>query len=334
MAMLNKLLRFGIYTTIFLLALVCSLYLTSKWIIQSEEEVLVPNLVGHDTVYALDLLTSLGLNIKVGGFMWSETVPKNFIALQEPAFGTWLKRDRDVKVTISRGSRSVKVPKLEGMRLREAKLVLSQNGLHLGGICRVPSSRYAQDTIIAQRPAPLKEIVRGDSVDFLISEGPEAVAVAMPELRQRSVGQALGILEELGLLVSIVKEIHQPGLPLQTIVGQRPLPGYRVDADSSLILTVNRIPQPKGPQAKLWWITYKVEPGYFKKEIALSRQQDGKTVPFYNTIHPPGDRLDWLVWARFPGEVSVVVDGLPQRLKSTGFDWEDMAGFSYFPTGD
>ena len=55
MAMLNKLLRFGIYTAIFLLALVCSLYLTSKWIIQSEEEVLVPNLVGHDTVYALDL---------------------------------------------------------------------------------------------------------------------------------------------------------------------------------------------------------------------------------------------------------------------------------------
>jgi hypothetical protein len=67
MALLNKLVKFGIYAAIFLGALLCSLYLTSKWIIQSEEEVLVPNLVGHDTVYALDLLTSLGLNIKVGG---------------------------------------------------------------------------------------------------------------------------------------------------------------------------------------------------------------------------------------------------------------------------
>src|SRR5210317_467781 len=189
MALLNKLVKFGIYAAVFLVALLCSLYLTSKWIIQSEEEVLVPNLVGHDTVYALDLLTSLGLNIKVGGFMWSETVPKNFIGSQEPVSGTWLKRDRDVKVVISRGSRRVRVPNLVGTRMREAKLVLSQNGLHLGGICRIPSSQYPRDTIITQRPKALQEIERGESVDFLISDGPKSFAVAMPELRQRTMGQ-------------------------------------------------------------------------------------------------------------------------------------------------
>lgn len=329
MAILNKLLRFGIYAAIFLGALVCSLYLTSKWIIQSEEEVLAPNLVGHDTIYALDLLTSLGLNIKVGGFMWSESVPKNFIALQEPAFGTWLKRDRDVKVIISRGSKRVRVPKVVGTRLREAKLVLSQNGLHLGGICRVPLSQYPRDTIIAQTPAALQEIERGEDVDFLVSDGPVAVAVAMPELRQRPVGQALKILEDLGLVASTVKDVHQPGLPLNTIVGQRPLAGYRVDAEISLILTVNRLPQHKGPQARLWWITYQMEPGYFKKEVALSRQQDGEVIPLYSKIHPPGEQLDWLVWARSPEEVSILVDGLPQRLKPRSFDWEDMARFSY-----
>jgi beta-lactam-binding protein with PASTA domain len=333
MAILNKLLRSGIYLALFLGALVCSLYLTSKWIIQSEEEVLVPNLVGHDTVYALDLLTSLGLNIKVGGFMWSESVPKNFIAQQEPLFGTWLKRDRDVKVIIYRGSQSVRVPKIVGTRLREAKLVLSQNGLHLGGICRVPSSQHPRDTIIAQTPAPLQEIARGEYVDFLVSDGPEDVAVAMPELRQRPVGQALKILNELGLAATRVKEVHQPGLPLNTIVGQRPLAGYRVDAEISLILTVNRLPQHKESQSRLWWITYQMEPGYFKKEVALSRQQDWEVIPLYSRIHLPGEQLDWLVWARSPEEVSVFVDGVPQRLKPRSFDWGDMARFRYLSTG-
>ena len=156
MAVYNKLLRFGIYAAIFVAGLVCSLYLSSKWIIQSGKEVLVPELVGHDTVYALDLLTSLGLNIKVGGFMYSETVPKNFVAFQEPASGTRLKSDRDVKVIISRGSKSVRVPKLVGTRLREAELVLSQNGLQMGGNCRIPSSLYPRDTVIAQNPFPLR----------------------------------------------------------------------------------------------------------------------------------------------------------------------------------
>jgi len=321
MAILNKLLRFGIYAVIFVVALVCSLYLTSKWIVQSEEEVLVPDLVGHDTVYALDLLTSLGLNIKVGGFMWSESVPKNFIASQKPDSGTWLKQDRDVKVIISRGSKRVRVPKLVGTKLREAKLVLAQNGLQLGGICRIPASQYPRGTIIAQKPEFLQEIERGQSVDFLISNGSKSDAVAMPELRQRSVGQALKILEGLGLLPSEVKEVHQPEQPLNTVVGQRPLAGYRVDGDSSIVLTINRLPQPKGQEAKLWWITYQLAPGYFKKEITLSQNQDGENMDLYRRIHRPGDQLDWLIWVRSPDEVSILVDGLLQRQESISFNW-------------
>jgi serine/threonine-protein kinase len=321
MAILNKLLRFGIYGGIFLLALVCSLYLTSKWIVQSEEEVLVPDLVGHDTVYALDLLTSLGLNIKVGGFMWSETVPKNFIASQKPDSGTWLKQDRDVKVIISRGSKRVRVPKLVGTKLREAKLVLAQNGLQLGGICRIPAPQYPRGTVIAQKPEFLQEIERGQSVDFLISNGSKAVAVAMPELLERPVGQALKILDALGLVPSEVEEVHQPDQPLNTIVGQRPLAGYRVDGDSSVVLTINRLPQPKGQEAKLWWITYHLAAGYFKKEITLRQHQDDEYMYLYRRIHRPGDQLDWLIWVRSPEEVAVLVDGLPQRQEPIGFNW-------------
>ena len=334
MAMFQKLLKFSIYAAIFVGALLISLYLTSKWIIQSEKEVLVPNLVGQDTVYALDLLTSLGLNIKVGGFMYSETVPKNFIAFQEPESGTRLKRDRDVKVIISRGSKSVRVPKLVGTRLREAELVLSQNGLHLGGICRIPSSQYSRETIIAQRPAPLQELERGESVDFLISAGPKSVEVAMPELRQRPVGQALKILDGMGLFIAAVKQVHQPGQPLDTIVGQRPLSGYRVDADSSITLMVNRLPQPRGSKAKFWWITYQVPSGYFKKEIALRQLQDDGERLIYRKIHHPGDQLDWLVWAKYPEEISVFADGLLQRQEPSGFDWESSDELSHFSSDE
>lgn len=334
MAVFKKLLRFGIYGGIFLVGLVCSLYLTSKWIIQSEEEVLVPNLVGHDTVYALDLLTSLGLNIKVGGFMWSETVPKNFIAFQEPDAGIRLKRDRDVKVTISRGSKSVRVPKLLGTRLREADLVLSQNGLQMGGLCRIPSSKHPRDTIIAQRPGPLQELERGETVDLLISDGPESIAVAMPELRRRSVGQALKTLDNLGLAPAAVKEVHRPGLPLHTIVGQRPLSGYRADANSSIILMVNRVPHPKEREAKLWWTSYQLPPGYFKKEVALSLHRNSRQILLYRKIHRPGDQLDWLIWAQSPQEVSIFVDGMLQRQESSGFDWENFSKLTYSSFGD
>jgi hypothetical protein len=108
---------------------------------------------------------------------------------------------------------------------------------------------------------------------------------------------------------------------LNTVVGQRPLAGYRVDGDSSIVLTINRLSQPKGQEAKLWWITYQLAPGYFKKEITLSQNQDGENMDLYRRIHRPGDQLDWLIWVRSPDEVSILVDGLIQRQETIGFNW-------------
>ncbi|UCG14501.1 MAG: PASTA domain-containing protein [Deltaproteobacteria bacterium] len=321
MFVLRKFLRYGVYAAIFFAGVLCSVYLTSKWIIKSEEVVMVPDLVGHDTVYALDLLTSLGLNIKVGGFIWSEAVPKNFIASQEPAPGTRLKRDRDVKVALSRGSRSVPVPKLEGANVREAELVLSQNGLQLGGISRVVSDSHPRDLVIAQNPVPLHELERGRSVDLLVSDGPMPVAIAMPELRQRPVRQALQDLEKLGLAAA-VKEVHRPGDPLHTVVGQQPKAGYRVDSNSSIGLTVNRVPRAERSRSKLWWLTYQVSEGYFKKEVALSKRVNGKPILLYRGIHRPGDQVEWLVWAQSIEEIDIIVDGRLQTPEASGFHWE------------
>jgi serine/threonine-protein kinase len=318
MAALGRLLKYALYASIFLGALLCSLYLTSTWIIQSEEEVVVPNLEGQDTVYALDLLTSLGLNIKVGGFTWSETVPKNCIAFQDPPPGTRCKRDRDVRVVLSRGSRSVRVPKLTGICLREAELVLSQNGLQLGGVCRSYSSEHPQHQVIAQCPGALQNVQRGQEVDLLVSSGSRAAAVAMPELRHRHLRQALEVLDGLGLTVATVQDRHLQHEPLQTVVGQRPLAGYRVDPESPVVLVVNRPPDFAASQAKLWWVSYLVPEGFFKKEIGLCQRVDDQEVPLYRKIHSPGERMEWLVWAESLDEIHVLVDGHRQPVESRG----------------
>ncbi|MBW1980693.1 MAG: PASTA domain-containing protein [Deltaproteobacteria bacterium] len=312
MAIIGKMLRVGLFLGIFLIALLSGLFFTSKWIVQNEAEVVVPDLVGHDTVYALDLLTSLGLNIKVSGFEWSDSVPKNFIAFQDPAPGVRLKRDRDVKVVLSRGSRTVRMPNVVGVRLQEAVLVLSQNGLQQGGICRVFSQRYPRNIVMAQSPAALGEIERGRPVDLLVSKGPRPPVRAMPELRHQSVSKALLRLKGLGLTVAAIQEVHSPGEPLNVIVSQRPVAGYRVTAATPITLQTNRSRQRPEQRPGLLLISYLVPEGYFKKEITVFQQIGGKTVEISRGIHQPGELLQWLVWARSPQEVSIYADGVHQ----------------------
>jgi beta-lactam-binding protein with PASTA domain len=318
MAIVSRLLRLGLYGAIFFVSLFASLYLTSKWIIQREPEVTVPNLVGHDTVYALDLLTLLGLNIKVSGFEWSDTVPKNFVAFQEPPSGTVLKRDRDVKVVLSRGSRTVRVPGLVEMSLRETELVLAQNGLERGDVCRVPSGRYPRDTVMAQSPSPLQEVERARAVHLLVSDGPEPLAVAMPDVRLLPPTSAVEAVRRLELGRPAIQDVYRPGEPQDVVLGQIPLPGYVVYRDQPIRLSVNRMPGPGELPARLLTVTYVVPEGFLKREVSLYQQVNGKSTLIARSLHLPGERLQWLVWARSPDEVTVYLDGVPQARSPIG----------------
>jgi beta-lactam-binding protein with PASTA domain len=329
MAIVSRLLRLGLYGAIFFVSLLASLYLTSKWIIQREPEVTVPNLVGHDTVYALDLLTALGLNIKVSGFEWSDTVPKNFVAFQEPPSGTVLKRDRDVKVVLSRGSRTVRVPGLVEMSLRETELVLAQNGLERGDVCRVPSGRYPRDTVMAQSPPPLQEVERGRAVHLLVSDGPEPLAVAMPDVRLLPPTRAVEAVRHLELGRPAIQDVYRPAEPQDVVLGQVPLPGYVVYRDQPIRLSVNRMPLPKELPARLLTITYVVPEGFLKREVSLYQQVNGKSTLIARGLHLPGQRLQWLVWARSPDEVTVYLDGVPQARSPIALGGNGWGGPSF-----
>jgi len=328
-AIVSRLLRLGLYGAIFVVSLISTLYLTSTWIIQREPEVTVPNLVGHDTVYALDLLTVLRLNIKVSGFEWSDTVPKNFIAFQDPPSGTVLKRDRDVKVVLSRGSRTVRVPRLVEMRRREAELVLAQNGLERGDICRLPSGRYQRDTVIAQSPPPLQEVERGRAVQLLVSDGPEPLAVAMPDVRLLSPARAVEVVQRLELGRPAIQEVYRPGEPQDVVLGQIPLPGYVAYRDQPIRLSVNRMPRPKELPARFLTITYVVPEGFIKRDVSLYQQVDGKSILIARGLHSPGERLQWLVWARSPDELTVHLDGVPQTRSLIGLEGKGWRGPSF-----
>ena len=111
-----------LFKTLMLFAIVAAVagisgYLTLRFIIKGEDTVVVPDLVGRDVIYALNILTDLGLNTKVKGFEYRGDVPKNHVAHQDPAPGNVIKKDRDVRIIISKGPRSLVVPNFVGMNV-------------------------------------------------------------------------------------------------------------------------------------------------------------------------------------------------------------------------
>ena len=283
-------------------------YLTLRFIIKSEDTVVVPQLVGKDVVYALDILTDLGLNIKVSGFEYRPDLPKNHVAHQEPGPGSEVKKDRDVRVIISKGPKTLVMPNLVGMDIRQAHIIMEENGLSRGVVSRTFSDQAAADELIAHVPPPGALVTRGDSVDLLVSLGRRPPTYEMPYLSGLGLEDAILILDRSHLGLGHIRSVQRDDLPKDVVVEQNPPSGYQVTSGTLVNLTVNRIE--KGPMLDqgLRLFHHRAHEGFLKKHVRFRVNAFGVFYDLYDLFVRPGERMWFLA---------------PQDRETTVFLYED-----------
>lgn len=131
----------------------------------------IPDLYGEDGTIAVNMLKSYGFKVsEIRDF--SNTVAENLVIktvpakLQEAALGS------TVQVYISMGSNQlpITVPDITGNTIQEATEILIANGLEIGTITPVQSSRPI-GTIIMQSPMESSSVAPGTRVDVNVSSG-------------------------------------------------------------------------------------------------------------------------------------------------------------------
>jgi serine/threonine-protein kinase len=268
-------------------------YLTLRFIIKSEDTVVVPELVGKDVVYALDILTDLGLNIKVSGFEYRPDIPKNHVAYQDPRPGSEVKKDRDVRIVVSRGPKSLVVPNLVGMDIRQAQIIMEENGLSQGAVSRTFSDVIAEDEIIGHTPPSGTVVSRGNSLDLLVSLGSRPLTYEMPYLHGLTLEDAILIIERVHLGLGQIKSVHRNDLPLDVVVEQSPRAGYQVAARTLVNLTMNRA-EGAVPGRGLSLFHHRTDDGFLKKHIRFRVNAFGMLYDLYDAFVSPGKGI-WLL---------------------------------------
>ena len=279
-----------------------SAYFTLRFIIKSEDTVVVPDLVGRDVVYALDILTDLGLNIKVSGFEYRSDIPKNHVAYQHPGPGSEVKKDRDVRILVSKGPKSLFVPNLVGMDIRQAHIIMEENGLSRGVVSRTFSDRAAEDEIVGHTPPSGTVVSRGDSMDLLVSLGSRPVTYQMPYLHGLALEDAILILEKVHLGLGQMESVQRNDLPMDVVVEQSPLAGHQVAAGTLVNLTMNRATGAV-PGRGLSLFHHRTHQGFLKQHIRFRVNAFGMIYDLYDVFVSPGES----VWLLAPEEPEATV---------------------------
>lgn len=279
---------------------------------KSAKEIILPELRGKNIIYVLETLTHLGLNPKLHGTRFDDIIPKYGVTFQDPAPGTTIKKGRDVVIYISKGHKENIIPDLRQVPLKIALLTLERKEFKTGTLSYVYSDKTGKDQVIAQYPPAFSTVKSNSLCSFLVSRGPEPMALVMPDLGGLGLNRAVNLLESQDLVVSRIRSSVDPNLAQGLILSQTPGFGKPVFPQTSIELVANS--SREGLQMKpenlrgLILVSHTLGPGVLKRHVRVETDYLGFPLDLFNEYFKPGKVINILIPAGIKTKINVFVD--------------------------
>jgi len=165
-------------------------------------DITVPTLVGksYEAVLADNALNN-GFNVVLAGEEFSTEFLLGEIIRQVPAAGLTVKSGRDLRLTVSLGSRSYDMPNLIGWDYIMAEAELARLGRR-PVIIREHSDLMMEGYVTRTVPLFGETVDSSTEVQIFVSQGKEIIVVAVPNIVGMSENRAREALSDLGLVPS------------------------------------------------------------------------------------------------------------------------------------
>ena len=239
----------------------------SDWLFP--REVGVPNVVGRPEAEARAILQRSGLDYAVDRRVYSSLVPAGYVVSQDPEPGRQVREGRKIWATVSLGPEVGEVPDVVGRPLRDARVMLTQQGFVLGTVEEGYAPDVPPNTVVAQDPPGAIRLEKGRPVNLVVSRGREPLAaVRLPDFTGMQVSDVAAELQRMGLTLGATWAEHSPQ-PQGTVIDQNPQPGAEVSQGDRVDLVYSQgpaIPEPAAAAGRPAGPTGPASPGLRAEE--------------------------------------------------------------------
>jgi serine/threonine-protein kinase len=199
-------------------------------------EVPVPNLVGHTLTDAEAIARRSHLGVQVLQQQHSRTVPVGSVLEQDPPSGQSVKINRTVGLITSLGAEMVTVPDVRRHSLEDARLAIEQAHMVVGEVRETYDQSVQSGYILLQDPAGGASVQQGTVVNLTVSKGQQILT--LPDLVGRSLDEARGILETLGVTLRDVTQVPRADVPPGQVIAMMPPAGTQIHHGDAVSVTI------------------------------------------------------------------------------------------------
>ena len=151
---------------------------------------------------ALRLITRAGLTCEVTRISDAKKA-SGYVIMQSPEFGTPMRKNETVFLTISTGPEEQAIPSIIGYSVEEARDELERLGFTLLALPERTLSTAAWDTVMSQEPKEGEMMPSGSVVQVKLSGG----SVTLPDFVGMTRQEALFLIQQLQLNLTEIREI-------------------------------------------------------------------------------------------------------------------------------
>ncbi|NUS27753.1 MAG: Stk1 family PASTA domain-containing Ser/Thr kinase [Streptomyces sp.] len=210
------------------------------WYINSGQFTKVPALIGKTEAQAEDRLEQTGLEVGTVKREYSDTVKRGQVIESDPSFGTRIRSNDSVTLTISKGPETVQLGDLKGLRLDKAKERLKNDGLEPGMVTREFSDDVIKGFVIRTDPEGGTELHAGTAVALVVSKGSR---IDVPDVTGESLEDAKADLTDAGLKVKVAAEQVNSEYDQGQVAAQTPGEGSEAAEGDTVTLTISKGPE-------------------------------------------------------------------------------------------
>jgi serine/threonine-protein kinase len=205
----------------------------------SEQDVIVPNIIGMTVEEGTQTLDGLKLKLKIGDELYSSDYEAGIIMSQSPANEMTVKTGNTIVVNTSKGQREGTVPILTNKSLVDAIFTLENYGFVQGDVT-IEASDLPKDFVIRQSPEPGTPSSAGTRINLVVSDGLKTQKVSMPNLVGMNIEDAKLELTKVGLVLGEIAYEYSPMYDQNIVIGQGYNPGDEILRDTVVNFAVSK----------------------------------------------------------------------------------------------
>ncbi|MEB8340422.1 Stk1 family PASTA domain-containing Ser/Thr kinase [Streptomyces endophyticus] len=212
---------------------------TGVWYINSGQFTKVPSVLNQTQTQAEKRLAGAGLERGTVAREYSDTYKRGTVMDSDPGSGDRIRSGGSVDLTVSRGSKTVKVPDLSSTPLGTAKSDLRKRDLEPGMTTKEFSDEIAKGSVIRTDPDAGKTRKAGSAVALVVSKGSP---IDVPDVTGESEQDAIADLEDAGLKAEISTKRVNSEEDKGSIAQQSPAEGKQLAEGDTVTLTISKGP--------------------------------------------------------------------------------------------